>query len=544
MQLHGNKVRYILSRMMLQLNKKDFLCLKFSISFALMTPEVQPDLLKQFISTKSILKYSGIALLIRLLILAYFIYNTHVLFPDRLIDGFIFRMNDYEYFLGTIDNYFDHGTMTYLDQAKPFAGRMPGYGFPYLLIREFTGREAGLAILMGLQILLSSVATCVLALTALLVFRNSKIFHVVFWSFAICAPTIIFDIFTLSESFSISAIIFFHFFLLRFTLENRRSQLLLAGFFLAWAIFLRPFLGLFIAIVPLYLLWSMIKAGKKLPEIITLNAIFLLPFIVFESAWVTRNYISLHRFIPLETSLTESYGENGAYRTSAIGIRSMINAWGGETGEFYDGSDGWWFHHAKGDDIKSYVFKPYVFNADFTRDSLVALKYIFNQSINQTHDAVTRDSLNMLANRIALRYADNYKEHNAVRCYLINPFKMFSRLVFANGTRLLILPSFSQMNMFEKAVKVFYMLFYYGFIFSGIAGMIIFIFKKELHKGSVILYLCYPWIIACTLVFYASFVILEYRYMISAFPVFILFGVYCFFNFPLVKNRFPADIPE
>jgi hypothetical protein len=501
-----------------------------------MDTESRQKLLSTYIKPGIMLRFIGLALLIRIIILGFFVYNSWQLFPDRMVSGYVFKMNDYDYFLGTVDNYMKSGTMTYYDQVKPFAGRMPGYGFPYLLIRLVTGQSAGLAILIGMQVLLSAISTYILGLIALIIFGNERIFKIVFWCFAISAPTIIFDIFTLSESFSISAILFFHYFLLRFCLANKNQHLFLSGFFLAWAIFLRPFLGTFILVAPLFLLiWISKKETfiKAIPKI----TLFLLPFIVFESAWIARNFNVLHRFIPLETSLTESYGEEGAYRTSAIGIRSMINAWGGETGEFYDGSEGWWFHEAAGDQIQAYEFKPYVFNSAFTKDSLIQLKFIFNQSVNHDLSPQTRDSLNMLANRIALRYAADYKSKNAFRFYFINPFKMYGKLVFSNGTRLLMMPSVDKMNLIQKAIKMFYLLFYFGFIFSGIAGMILFLIKEKNYSGSSLLVLFYPWIIATTLVFYASFVIIEYRYLISAFPMFLMFGVYALMNIPVLKKK-------
>jgi hypothetical protein len=507
---------------------------------------LNPDhgLYKKYFSKKSILRFAGIALIIRSIILGYFIYQSHQLFPDRLVDGFIFKMNDYEYFLGTIDNYFEKGTMTYLDQSKPFAGRMPGYGFPYLLIRFFSSQQAGLAILTGLQIILGSLATYCLALLALMIFNDTRIFKTVFWSFAICAPVVVFDIFTLAESFAVSAIVFFNFFLFRYCSEGKINHLLLAGFFMAWAIFLRPFLGTMLLAAPLFLLLFLIKK-ETAARTVTTVFLFLLPFFVFETAWIIRNFTALNRFIPLETSLSESYGEDGAYRTSAIGIRTMINAWGGETGEFYEGSEDWWFHHAEGDGIAGYNFKPYVFNSSFSRDSLVLLKNNFNSSVNPHLSPSSRDSLNMLANQTALRFAADYRKNNPLRYYLLNPLKRYGRLLFSNGTRLLILPAFSNMSLLQKVIKLSFILLYYGIIAAGSAGMVLFLFKEKPYPGSSLLTLAFPWIVATTLVFYSSFVIIEYRYLLPALPIFLLFGVYCFFNLPFLKKTtiqtFPVD---
>lgn len=483
------------------------------------------------------IKYVSLALLIRVIILGYFLSQApQTAFSDKIIGGVVVKMNDYDYFLGTIDNYLKNGTMTYYDQVKPFAGRMPGYGIPYLIIRMFCDQVPGLVILIGLQTVLASIATFFLGLIALMISGRINIGKTVFWLFAISAPTMIFDIFTLSESFSISAIIFFLFFLWKYDLDDKKPGLLFSGFFLAWAIFLRPFLGIFILVVPLFLLIRLLKK-HAFANVITTITIFLLPFIVFETAWVIRNFMVMGRFIPLETSLSESYGEDGAYRTSAIGIRSMINAWGGETGEFYTGSEGWFFHHANDSQARAYRFPDHVFNAGFNKDSLLRLKYIFNQSVNHDLPDNIRDSLNMLANRVALRYAAEYRRHNLIRYYGINTVKMYGKLVFSNGTRLLILPPVNEMNSFQKAIKYFYFLYYFGLILAGIAGMLLFLLQKEKVSSYGLLLLFYPWIIATTLVFYASFVIIEYRYLISGFPVFLIFAVYGVFNLQVFKRK-------
>lgn len=195
-----------------------------------MNKNTPAGLLTYYLHWKVILRFAGIALLIRLIILGYFVYQSNHLFPDKMIAGFILEMNDYGYFLGTVDNYCETGTMIYDNQVKPFAGRMPGYGFPYLLIRMFTDRLAGLVILMSFQILLAALATSLLAMISLIVFKDKRIFLAVFWCYAIAAPTIIFDIFTLSESFSISAIICFFYFLGRFFLDNKNKHLFFCRF--------------------------------------------------------------------------------------------------------------------------------------------------------------------------------------------------------------------------------------------------------------------------------------------------------------------------
>src|SRR6185436_4269021 len=209
----------------------------------------------------------------------------------------------------------------------------------------------------------------------------SKAFLYSFVLLAISSHTAIFDIYSLSESFSVSAISFFVYFIFKYFEQRKISHLLLSGFFITWAIFLRPFLGTMLVIFPLALL-VYDRRNFSIPVFIKTCFLFFLPFIICESTWVYRNFAVLKKFVPLETSLTESYGEMGAYRTSAISVRQLIDSWGGESAEFAAGKEGDWFHHVSNEKAGDYVFDDYVFNSTFTKDSLLHLKRIFNASID------------------------------------------------------------------------------------------------------------------------------------------------------------------
>ncbi|MFN5209300.1 MAG: hypothetical protein ACK5D8_07400, partial [Bacteroidota bacterium] len=92
---------------------------------------------------------------IHALVLSFFVWEIHRLFPQDVIGLIGIKMNDYSYFLGSIDNYFTYGTITDSDPGKPFAGRMPGYGMPYLLLRLIFHQQLAIALLMISQVLLS-----------------------------------------------------------------------------------------------------------------------------------------------------------------------------------------------------------------------------------------------------------------------------------------------------------------------------------------------------------------------------------------------------
>lgn len=115
---------------------------------------------------------------------------------------------------------------------------------------------------------------------------------------------------------------------------------------------------------------------------------------------------------------------------------------------------------------------------------------------------------------------------------------MYGRLLFSNGTKLLMMPAVANMNVIEKVIKFFYFFFYLACIIGGIIGMCLFLKSKLPHTPYALLFMFQPWIIATTLVFYSTFVIIESRYLISSFPVFLVFNVYACSRLPFIKKYF------
>lgn len=462
------------------------------------------------------------AILIKSVLLSFFIWQSHRLTPESVKHGIVIMQNDYYMFLHPVDTYLKTGVFT-LDGIKTFAGRMPGYSAPYFLLRCIFSQPTALLLLILIQVLLDALSVYLLAKLALLLLKQARYFYIAFFIAAISTYTSIFDVFTLAESFAVSAAVFFLYYLYIAIEKENRIQLAWAGFFLTWLIFLRPFLGLLIVVVPLVIFIRIWKL-ESLKMAVIKGAIFVLPFCIAESIWIIRNYTMLHKFIPLETALDESYGKYGAYRSSAIAIRQLISAWGGETGEFYDQSEASWFHNAKGKEIAAYEFKPHVFNAGFSKDSLIQLKKWFDESASPEFTDAQKDSLNALAEQTATRYKRDYEQHNKARVIFLNPFIRLQKLVFSNPNMSMPLPKFSKMNMLEKGIKLFYIALYFVVIISGLIAAILMWIKKEYTWFWLIL-ISVPVSITLAIIF-NPLSIISNRYFLCAYPALMLFGIY------------------
>jgi hypothetical protein len=469
-------------------------------------------------------KWFTVALLSRLVLLAAVFLSAKKHFPERL-EGFAFVQNDCQYFLDPVDVYLERGQMELRErEGIPFAGRMPGYSAPYFLLRLVFERATALSILMLLQILLSAAAVVITAWLASQWFSGRYVFHGVFFLMLFSFHLLVFDFFTLAESFSVSAFCFFLYFFHRFYHSRKNSHLVWAGFFMAWLIFLRPFAATLFILIPACLMVAFFRKSISFTQAVVSGFIFIMPFLLFESAWIYRNYRALGKFVPLETSITESYGERGAYRTSAVAIRQLIFAWGGETGEFYAGSEADWFHNAEPADAAAYIFKPHVFYASFNKDSLIELKRIFNRSIDFSLSDHELDSLNRLAASMANRWAKEYQSKNKIRYYLLNPAKRFKSLMTSNATMLIPFPAFSEMNLMEKGIKVISMFHYYLITAFGMIGTWWYFFKFRFCNPVAALVALAPWVLIVTIVMASD--IMQFRYILTATPVWIVFSVY------------------
>ena len=151
--------------------------------------------------------YFGIILsiVIKVIILSFTI-QEHKKIDSEKFFSFVYITNDYNYFLKPVDNFFESGKFSY-DGETIFAGRLPGYWFPYLIIHSFFNKEVSIVFLITLQILLSILASI---LFSKLVYFFSKIKTLFYLSIIIYSSNLLlipFEYMTMTESFSASSFI-------------------------------------------------------------------------------------------------------------------------------------------------------------------------------------------------------------------------------------------------------------------------------------------------------------------------------------------------
>lgn len=469
----------------------------------------------------------GLILVFRLFIFFFFQTSSNQLTPDRAVNPLGIIQNDYYMLLGPVDNYFETGVYElYKGSGEVFAGRMPGYSIPYFILRLFLPQSWALPALILLQIALSCLATYFLAVLAYRWTDSKFIFYGTLLLFSISTYTSIFDLFTLAESFSVSAIIFCFYFLDKGLKDSKHnlSQLLLSGAFLCWAIFLRPFLGLLIIFLPILILWWMVKQKKQHLKVSFKYVIFFsVPFILAESAWVIRNYVAKEKVIFLEEGLTQAYGEFGIYGKAAMGIRTLINAYGGDSAEFRFGSDAWWFHHATEEEAEDFQFPIWLLKGDPNRRALLhEIRAGYMRSMDLKFEESERKRINENTAEQAELLAKQIRSEHPIQYYVYNNLKRIRLFIFTNGTIQLPLPKFQDMHLFQKSVKLFYFGLYFWVLTLGFVGLIKFWFAGR-QKFAVYSLLMLLLSLIIAIVFVGG--IIENRYFISMYPWLLIFAL-------------------
>lgn len=427
-----------------------------------------------------------IAILIKMLFVAYTYWQGHSApaYANRFINFFVYKASDYNYFIGSAERYFEYGYMSFLGEGHPFGGRMPGYGFPYILLRFVFDNQQALTIMIVAQIIGAALAIYALAKTCLMLTKSTESFYLVFFLFAFLNATTGFDIQTMTESFAVSSsCAFLYFFTKYLQSEANKKSLFIAGFFMMWMIFLRPFMGILVAIIPVFLLLKQKNFKLSLVHI----SIFLSSFVVAESAWITRNFLVFGKFVPLETKLHESYGK--VYSKGWIACRDLFKAYGEGAMYFEKGTLAFWFRaKAATHEPKYYPFETNIFEGlSQNKDSLLMLKNAY-RAYKATEDKATEDSLDAFVVRTANRYTAEFVAKHPAKVYLFNPLKRMKKYLITSGSSYLLFDLTHGMKPHHVMVRLLALLSYYGILFFFLVSIVLLATRKvqDLFSWSLV----------------------------------------------------------
>ena len=220
--------------------------------------------------------------------------------------------------------------------GNPSFYRMPGFAFFYLPFRMLLEKNMAINALLIFQVLFSVLAKFLFSKIVHFKTNLNSYFLITFLILIIGSPLIFRNNILYAESLAGSCLMIGLYYLFLFDTTRKGNYLFFAGVFVALMIFLRPFTGMIIPLVSLYLLLKNNKIINVL--LIKQNLKFICFFLVLQIGWVNRNYTEFNRFIPLEGSMDGTYCS-----TSFCSWRKLVLKTG-KSGEYWKKNTlGTWF---------------------------------------------------------------------------------------------------------------------------------------------------------------------------------------------------------
>ena len=437
--------------------------------------------------------------------------------PDKNPGWLYVESGDAALYLDPIDNLIANGK--YFDDY-----RMPGVGAPYYLLRQFLGPQGSRQAVVLLQWLLSGFTAYLLGKVAWRLTGRHAIGLAVYAVYLLSAYSAWYDPVIASDSFS-SSILIAHAWLLHRAVETRRrGTLLLAGLCIAWLVFLRPIAVLLLPVSAFVAWWFWERSARW-----GMALVMLLPFLVFDSIWIARNWHVNHRFRPLTNQ-----GYQPDYFMKEIRAHAMVfvQGYGGDYIWWNPGSDIRWFGIWKGgaelDDegLRAKEPPPYAYVEGYNRDSLQWLadrtRYIAVADLPEADSLRAVEEVNAKFDR----YAALYREKAPVQFQVMSRLRMFRNVMLQNGTETIILKPFAALpvgwKLFKLAQAALFALAY-GLLWIAVP-VLIWQWRKELTPLRVFVPLA---AIYLTMVFPLGLRMCEWRYLAMQFPLVLMLSI-CF----------------
>jgi hypothetical protein len=402
--------------------------------------------------------------------------------------------------------------------------RMPGYGSVYMLPRLVLSQTAALNTMGILQLLVSALSVYVLALACYRITGSTGVFLSVYFLYAISTFVSLFDFWLLTETFCTAALIFAFYFAVKSGSEVRNTML--SGFFVTWAIFLKPAMAPLIAIYAGYFLIRNHSVYSS-PLVWSYKSllIFLIPFILIDGSWMARNYFKYGEIKPLTRTVyyptTEASYLGSLYR--------FMSSFGGSIVHWNPGSEITFFLPVPSS-IKNQQraeLPENIYTSKFNRDSLVVLRDIIAVINDPATDETAKAQMNAVAKAKFDEYAASVLEERPFLYHIESRIRAFKNFFFHSGTYNLFEKSADELNWGQFGAKVFYSVFYLLVVLGGLSGAL-FLLVRGLSRPE--------WLLPALTGLYAALVFplglktSESRYFVPAYPFFLISAILLFFE--------------
>jgi hypothetical protein len=455
--------------------------------------------------------------------IAYFVFvflssNSHLPYFNIVING-----DDVTYMSFTENIFLTGNYCVKTGAVYDYTFRMPGFAFLYVPIRFFTNKIITMNCIVIIQVVLSGIAAYCLARLAKNIFKNNHIFYFVYLLTTLGFYLPMYNNILVTESLATSFLIFSFYFLFQAFDTKKSSLFLVSGFFMTWLIFLRAFMIVIFIVTILLIIWYVFNKVTKIKNLI----FFMLPFLLIDGAWATRNYYKLQRFYPLESSVNANECNLKCIAASA----HFIQAFGFQWEQWArDSERGWLESNNLKAMKKNSIFPPRTFNGGLTIDSLLKARECIQLANNFNLGIDERTFADKNATRLLNKFITELKKNRPWDYYLFNKLRSVRSFLSENLYYPLISLPFPM-----NGILVFIDLFIDKFLkFVGLFGAFFILFKFYRDYITVFIITSVPFfLLALFPVFLGDD---EHREFFMAYPFLIISSAY-FFTV-LFKSRY------
>lgn len=422
-------------------------------------------------------------------------------------------------YIDPVENLFRHGIYAQdIARVETYAGRMPGYGIVYAAIRTVAQPGTAADVLVILQLLLSLVSIYCLARLAQFVTKRPEAFYFAALLYALNTYSTVFDITLLTESFATSSAIIGIYTLCQAHYRKSNALFLCAGLCLAWMVFLRPFLApLFALVAGIYVLRELMINGRSanyFRQIVLRGALLVLPFVIADGAWITRNWAWYHRPVPLQVDAWAGYKVDPGLKE----LTSFMGTIGEEPVWWYRPSDMGWFYRPESDHATNFQGEQSKFAPPaYTYDSLVLVRHNLLLAKDITAPIVVRQTAGAKAAQSLIAYENAYRKLRPEYAFFVVPAKLAYRLTLAHASDYLFQQPFSELTIAEKATKIFFHAWYFFAVGSGLVGLLLIGWKSDFESLLAKLVPIYIIILLCIILHQV-----ESRYFALGYPFMVI----------------------
>ncbi len=486
------------------------------------------------------LRWIAVALLVKGAFFGWFLTQTYM----HDLSGFWGQSNgDMMTYIRPVESLLNH-------QGFKTDDRMPGYPVVYLAFRFILSPSMAANGTILLQLLLSVVSVYGLGLCARLLFGTDRAFYWAYFVYLFSTFVSVFDAYFLTESFAASASIFFLYCFLRADQNpdipgvRRWVWLLAAGVWLAWSVFLKPahlpLLGIPVAI------WAVrwLRGRLLFSKLMRYSAVFLLPFLLADGAWMVRNYREYKQVIPL---LKEPWYAAGFWPTNYFDMMPFFQAYGEDFSYWFPNTGvrwfmGWgngnflqplrWYEAEQLSAPPDYIYTPM-----FTRDSMVQTRALYYElGNNHTLDSVQYRAIETEVGARLRRYTQSIRQEHPLVYYVWAPLRYSAN--FLNGTwGYHFLDDIVVAQWPRLLLRLYHWLLVMG---PGLIGLILLLVRGWKRDDRLLIM---PLAIGyCVLVYVVVLRHPETRYLAPFYPFLILCAVGVWLSITAYKQPQPADI--